>query len=203
SFSPAEQFGYKINQVKFFCTIKGKKTAFFSFTKTLSFIKNKMDFASTSMLYPSKEEIRQWEKSFESLLNHKYGSLIFRDFLKTEYSVENLDFWLECEEFKKMKEGKKATQQRARAIYNQYIAAQSPKEVNLDADTKAATKAALEEGAKPNMFSLAQSRIEHLMEKDSYPRFLKSDKFLKLLNDGTITVKDAPASTENLCSLSA
>lgn len=56
--------------------------------------------------------------------------------MKTEYSVENLDFWLECEEFKKMKEGKKATQQRARAIYNQYIAAQSPKEVRLGGANK-------------------------------------------------------------------
>lgn len=53
----------------------------------------------------------------------------------------------------------------------------------MDSDTRAATKAALENGAKPNMFTLAQSRIEQLMAKDSYRRFLKSRLFLDLLND--------------------
>uniref|UniRef100_A0A0N5AEZ3 RGS domain-containing protein n=1 Tax=Syphacia muris TaxID=451379 RepID=A0A0N5AEZ3_9BILA len=162
-----------------------------------------MDFSSTSALYPSRDELRQWEKSFEN------GCLTFREFLKTEYSTENLDFWLECEEFKKMKNGKKATQQRAHAIYDQYIATQSPREVNLDADTKTVTKQALEEGAKPDMFSLAQNRIEHLMEKDSYPRFLKSDGFLKLFGDSAeiisneITVNVIPPGAEAVHSFSA
>uniref|UniRef100_A0A914ZNY7 RGS domain-containing protein n=1 Tax=Parascaris univalens TaxID=6257 RepID=A0A914ZNY7_PARUN len=48
-----------------------KKSTFSRFTKTLSYIRNKMDAASTSALYPTKEEVRQWEQSFESLLNHK------------------------------------------------------------------------------------------------------------------------------------
>ena len=81
--------------------------------------------------------------------------------------------------------------------------------MNLDADSKAATKAALESGAKPNMFSLAQGRIEQLLEKDSYRRFLKSESFQRLLSDGASTlssvstIKEAPSSSENLCSLSA
>ncbi|VDN60524.1 unnamed protein product [Dracunculus medinensis] len=153
------------------------------FTRTLGYLKNKMDAASTSTLYPTKEQVRNWQESFESLLNHKYGCLLFRTFLKGEFSDENVDFWIECEEFKKLKEGKKSTIQRAHAIYNEYVAEQSPKEVNLDSDTRAATKAALENGAKPNMFTLAQSRIEQLMAKDSYRRFLKSRLFLDLLND--------------------
>uniref|UniRef100_F1KVV1 Regulator of G-protein signaling rgs-7 n=2 Tax=Ascaris TaxID=6251 RepID=F1KVV1_ASCSU len=173
-----------------------KKSTFSRFTKTLSYIRNKMDAASTSALYPTKEEVRQWEQSFESLLNHKYGCLLFRTFLKGEFSDENVDFWLECEEFKKMKEGKKATTQRAYAIYNEYIAEQSPKEVNLDSDTRAATKAALESGAKPNMFTLAQGRIEQLMAKDSYRRFLKSKMFLDLLNDGGTNTSSSDATLQ-------
>ncbi|KAK6114424.1 Regulator of G protein signaling domain family protein [Brugia pahangi] len=84
-----------------------------------------------------------------------------------------------------MKEGKKSTIQKAHSICNKYIAEQSPKEVDLDSDTCAATKAALENGAKPNMFSLAQTRIEQLMEKDSYRRFLKSKLFLDLLTNNS------------------
>uniref|UniRef100_A0A1I8EXB2 RGS domain-containing protein n=1 Tax=Wuchereria bancrofti TaxID=6293 RepID=A0A1I8EXB2_WUCBA len=157
------------------------KRRFSRFAKTLDFIKSKMDSCSTSTLYPSKEEIIQWQESFE------HGCLLFRTFLKGEFSDENVDFWIECEEFRKMKEGKKSTIQKAHSIYNKYIAEQSPKEVNLDSDTRAATKAALENGAKPNMFSLAQTRIEQLMAKDSYRRFLKSKLFLDLLTNDSST----------------
>uniref|UniRef100_A0A0R3S1A8 RGS domain-containing protein n=1 Tax=Elaeophora elaphi TaxID=1147741 RepID=A0A0R3S1A8_9BILA len=167
------------------------KRRFSRFAKTLDFIKSKMDSCSTSTLYPSKEEIMQWQDSFERLLNHKYGCLLFRTFLKGEFSDENVDFWIECEEFRKMKEGKKSTIQKAHSIYNKYIAEQSPKEVNLDSDTRTATKAALENGAKLNMFSLAQTRIEQLMAKDSYRRFLKSKLFLDLLTNGTSTASNS------------
>lgn len=59
------------------------------------------------------------------------------------------------------------------------------------------------------MFSLAQNRIEHLMEKDSYPRFLKSDGFLKLFGDSAeiisneITVNVIPPGAEAVHSFSA
>uniref|UniRef100_A0A183BX06 RGS domain-containing protein n=1 Tax=Globodera pallida TaxID=36090 RepID=A0A183BX06_GLOPA len=39
----------------------------------------------------------------KALLAHKYGCLLFREFLQSEFSEENLVFWLECEEFKRMK----------------------------------------------------------------------------------------------------
>ncbi|EPB80520.1 regulator of G protein signaling domain protein [Ancylostoma ceylanicum] len=150
-------------------------------SKTISLIRNKLDVAlSTSSLYPSRDEVRQWRHSFESLLNHKYGCSLFREFLKKEFSDENVDFWLECEEFKKMKDGKKATIQKAHEIFKEYVAASAPKEVNLDSDTRAATKAAMESGCKTDTFSLAQSRIEQLMAKDSYRRFLKDPLYLDL-----------------------
>ncbi|KAM3728010.1 Regulator of G-protein signaling rgs-7 [Dirofilaria immitis] len=182
TFSPKGHLD-KVNQIQL-QNIEPKKR-FSRFAKTLDFIRSKMDSCSTSTLYPSKEEVMQWQDSFERLLNHKYGCLLFRTFLKGEFSDENVDFWIECEEFRKMKEGKKSTIQKAHSIYNKYIAEQSPKEVNLDSDTRTATKAALENGAKPNMFSLAQTRIEQLMSKDSYRRFLKSRLFLDLLTNDT------------------
>lgn len=56
-------------------------------------------FSNKSIL-PSREEIYKWQTSFEHLLRHKYGIAIFRGFLKTEFSDENIEFWLECEEYK-------------------------------------------------------------------------------------------------------
>ncbi|EFO19076.2 hypothetical protein LOAG_09419 [Loa loa] len=169
----------KVNQRQQVHDIEPKRR-FGRFAKTLDFIRSKMDSCSTSTLYPSKEEIMQWRESFER-----------------EFSDENVDFWIECEEFRKMKEGKKSTIQKAHSIYNKYIAEQSPKEVNLDSDTRAATKAALENGAKPNMFSLAQTRIEQLMAKDSYRRFLKSKLFLDLLTNDTSTPSNTNKTVQN------
>uniref|UniRef100_A0A1I7UPZ7 C2 domain-containing protein n=1 Tax=Caenorhabditis tropicalis TaxID=1561998 RepID=A0A1I7UPZ7_9PELO len=151
-------------------------------SRTLSYLRSKMDLAlSTSSLYPSREDVRQWETSFESLLNNKFGCALFRQFLKKEFSDENMDFWLECEEFKKMKDGKKSTTQKAIEIYSEFVAEHSPKEVNLDSDTRAATRAAVEGGCKPDTFALAQNRVEQLMSKDSYRRFLRDRLFLDLL----------------------
>lgn len=59
------------------------------------------------------------------------GCNLFRLFLEREHSVENLDFWFECEEFKKLKEGKKATQQRAHAVYNKFVKDKAEKEVSI------------------------------------------------------------------------
>ncbi|CAJ0945061.1 unnamed protein product, partial [Mesorhabditis belari] len=162
---------------------KKEKKFFGPLQKTVSYLRNKLDGAmSTGQLYPSREEVRQWETDFEALITHKFGCALFRDYLKKELSDENIDFWVECEEFKRMKEGKKETQKKAQEIFNTYVKDQAPREVNLDSATKAATKAAFEGGCGPDAFSLAQSRIQQLMEKDSYRRFLKDIMFTDLLN---------------------
>ncbi|CAB3400129.1 unnamed protein product [Caenorhabditis bovis] len=174
---------------------KEKRKLFGPISKTLSYLRNKMDTAlSTSSLYPTKEEVRQWETCFESLLTNKFGCALFRQFLKKEFSDENVDFWLECEEFKKMKDGKKSTTQKAMEIYNLFVAEHAPKEVNLDSDTRAATKAALENGCRTDTFSLAQNRVEQLMSKDSYRRFLRDRLFLDLLE--SYEDENAPSSSK-------
>ncbi|GMT04004.1 hypothetical protein PENTCL1PPCAC_26178, partial [Pristionchus entomophagus] len=160
-----------------------KKKLFGPLTKTFSYIRSKMDSAiSTSSLYPSKEDVRQWENSFESLLNHKYGQMLFSQFLKKEYCSENLEFWMECEEFKKMKDGKKSTKEKAVEIFEKYVSEHSQKEVNLDSDTRMATKAAMESGSRTDTFNLAQTKIQTLMADDKYRRFLKDRLYLDMLH---------------------
>lgn len=52
-------------------------------------------------------------------------------------------------------------------------------QVNLDHATKAVTKENVEEPTQA-CFDLAQSKIYTLMEKDCYPRFLRSSTYLEL-----------------------
>lgn len=58
------------------------------------------------------------------------GRNLFREFLRTEYSEENLLFWLACEDLKK-EQNKKVIEEKARMIYEDYISILSPKEVNI------------------------------------------------------------------------
>ena len=53
---------------------------------------------------------------------------MFRDFLRGEYSEENIMFWLACEELKR-ETNPEAVEEKARFIYEDYISILSPKEV--------------------------------------------------------------------------
>ncbi|XP_063000525.1 regulator of G-protein signaling 3 isoform X1 [Elgaria multicarinata webbii] len=131
-------------------------------------------------LKPTPEEALKWGESLEKLLQHKYGLAAFRAFLRTEFSEENLEFWLACEEYKKIKSQSKMAS-KAKKIFLEFIAIQSCKEVNLDSYTREHTKENLQ-NITWGCFNLAQRRIYGLMEKDSYPRFLRSELYLDLIN---------------------
>ncbi|XP_067261831.1 regulator of G-protein signaling 3a isoform X1 [Chanodichthys erythropterus] len=129
---------------------------------------------------PTPEEAMKWGESLDKLLVHKYGLAAFRAFLRTEFSEENLDFWLACEDYKKIKSQSKMTS-KAKKIFAEFIAIQSCKEVNLDSYTREHTKENLQD-INRSCFDLAQRRIYGLMEKDSYPRFLRSELYMDLVN---------------------
>ncbi|KAF6075705.1 regulator of G protein signaling 4 [Phyllostomus discolor] len=142
------------------------------------------------------EEVKKWAESLESLISHESpyspppcgdggpapsiagGLAAFRAFLQSEYSEENLDFWVSCEEYKRLA-SPCARGPRAREIYEQFISVQAAKEVNLDACTREETRRNLQ-APTAACFDEAQRRIFHLMEKDSYRRFLRSRFYLEL-----------------------
>lgn len=58
------------------------------------------------------------------------GVAAFHTFLKTEFSEENLEFWLACEEFKKLRSATKLASQ-AHRIFEEFIRSEAPKEVRV------------------------------------------------------------------------
>ncbi|CAH8439019.1 unnamed protein product [Schistosoma guineensis] len=125
---------------------------------------------------PTREDVEDWARSFEAVLRDKYGVLVFREFLRTEFSDENIRFWLICEDYRN-KSGTKNMQREAFKIFNEFVAVQAAREVNLDSNTRLQTEKELE-SANRNTFDQCQRRIQSLMEKDSYRRFLRSDLYL-------------------------
>ena len=45
--------------------------------------------------------VASWAVGFEKLLNDEMGLYVFTEFLKKEFSQENIQFWTECEKLKK------------------------------------------------------------------------------------------------------
>lgn len=139
------------------------------------------------------EDVLGWRESFDLLLNSKNGVAAFHAFLKTEFSEENLEFWLACEEFKKIRSATKLAS-RAHHIFDEYIRSEAPKEVNIDHETRELTKTNLQ-AATTSCFDVAQAKTRTLMEKDSYPRFLKSPAYRDLAAQASATATSAPSSS--------
>ena len=54
----------------------------------------------------------------------------FRQFLRSEYSEENMLFWLSCEDLKALKDNSQISA-KCKQIYEEYISVLSPKEVSI------------------------------------------------------------------------
>ncbi|XP_009817374.2 regulator of G-protein signaling 18 isoform X1 [Gavia stellata] len=127
----------------------------------------------------SPEEAAKWGESFDRLLSEKAGLDAFTKFLKTEFSEENIEFWIACEDYKKSKTARELLP-KAKTIYETFIQKDAPKEVNLDFQTKEVTSQNIEQPIITT-FDAAQNTVYRLMEQDSYPRFLRSDPYLNLV----------------------
>ena len=134
---------------------------------------------------------------FSSLVGRK----VFRDFLKCEYSEENIMFWLACEELRRCTDTD-LIEEKARNIYDDFISILSPREVSpprsvscqsdplpspsldgkqvsLDSRVREIINKNMVEPS-PHTFDEAQLQIYTLMHRDSYPRFINSPAYRKL-----------------------
>ncbi|XP_028629231.1 LOW QUALITY PROTEIN: regulator of G-protein signaling 20 [Grammomys surdaster] len=128
---------------------------------------------------PTLEEVCAWAQSFDNLMVTPAGRNAFREFLRTEFSEENMLFWMACEELKR--EANKSTiEEKARIIYEDYISILSPKEVSLDSRVREVINRNMVDPSQ-HIFDDAQLQIYTLMHRDSYPRFMNSTVYKDLL----------------------
>ncbi|XP_040984034.1 regulator of G-protein signaling 8 isoform X3 [Aquila chrysaetos chrysaetos] len=173
---PAERTGQRQNRgmrTRLGC-LSHKSDSYNDFTAILP------DKPNRALKRLSTEEATRWADSFDVLLSHKYGLAAFRAFLKTEFSEENLEFWLACEDFKKTRSAAKLAS-KAQRIFEEFIDVQAPREVNIDFQTRELTRRNMQEPSL-SCFDQAQGKVHSLMEKDSYPRFLRSKIYTDLLS---------------------
>ncbi|XP_039985662.1 regulator of G-protein signaling 4 [Xiphias gladius] len=144
--------------------------------------------AAAAERVPTATEVKKWKESFSHIMNSDTGRRVFTSFLRSEFSEENMDFWVACEDYKKTTPSKLVT--RAKQIYQQYVEADAPNEVNLDAVTREETRQNVQNPCL-SCFDEAQRMIYILMEKDSYRRFLNSKLIQDLSQTQTTNEKKA------------
>ncbi|XP_054739617.1 regulator of G-protein signaling loco isoform X1 [Anastrepha obliqua] len=123
--------------------------------------------------------VAAWGTAFERLLEDPAGMHTFAEFLKKEFSAENIYFWTACERFRALESSvERATQ--AMTIFSKHLANGALEPVNVDSQARNLTQEKLE-SADTDLFAPAQKQIFNLMKFDSYQRFIRSDMYKSCL----------------------
>ncbi|XP_005661509.1 regulator of G-protein signaling 14 isoform X1 [Sus scrofa] len=131
--------------------------------------------------YPTEEQpVASWGLSFERLLQDPLGLAYFTEFLKKEFSAENVTFWKACERFQQIPASDtQQLAQEARNIYQEFLSSQALSPVNIDRQAWLGEEVLAE--PRPDMFREQQLQIFNLMKFDSYARFVKSPMYRECL----------------------
>lgn len=120
-----------------------------------------------------------WGQSFEKLLEDPAGLHTFAEFLKKEFSAENIYFWTACERYRQI-----ATNEERAAlamdIFVKHLGNGALEPVNVDSQARNIAEENLK-AADRNLFTPAQKQIFNLMKFDSYQRFIRSDLYKKCI----------------------
>ncbi|XP_032349012.1 regulator of G-protein signaling 12 isoform X6 [Camelus ferus] len=123
-----------------------------------------------------ERRVASWAVSFERLLQDPLGVRYFSDFLRKEFSEENILFWQACEYFSHVPaHDRKELSYRAREIFSKFLSSKATTPVNIDSQAQLADD--ILRAPHPDMFKEQQLQIFNLMKFDSYTRFLKSQLY--------------------------
>jgi regulator of G-protein signaling len=127
---------------------------------------------------PKVDYARLWTLSIYNLINDEMGAKFYYEYLKKEFSDENLEFYLSYRKLEQETFTQEEYNQRAFPIYERFIQPGSRRELNINSKSRtalidmfSAPKATIEY----NCFQEVSEQIVSLMEKNSYRRFLQSD----------------------------
>ena len=125
--------------------------------------------------------MESWATEFDNLLGDAAGLQTFTEFLKREFSHENIYFWCKCEKYR-LSTDLAEQGALAKEIVERHLDAGALEPVNVDSIARNCAQDLLpmedeEQVLDKNMFVAAQKQIYNLMKFDSYGRFLKSDLY--------------------------
>lgn len=128
---------------------------------------------------PTEKRVKKWALSFEDLLADPTGIQEFTNYLKKEYSHENIRFWLSVQELRHC--SLKQVPEKVNKIYDEFLATGAPCEINIDSKTQEESLAEMKAPSRFTFEAAAHHVYTVLLAKDCYPRFIRSDQYKSLL----------------------
>lgn len=105
-----------------------------------------------------ERRVASWAVSFERLLQDPLGVRYFSDFLRKEFSEENILFWQACEYFNHVPaHDKKELSYRAREIFSKFLGSKATTPVNIDSQAQLADD--ILSAPHPDMFKEQQLQV--------------------------------------------
>ncbi|XP_025414340.1 regulator of G-protein signaling 11 isoform X2 [Sipha flava] len=130
----------------------------------------------------TEKRIKRWALSMEDLVSDATGLHEFTNYLRKEYSHENIRFWLAVNDLKRCCQSQ--ILQRVKEIYDEFLAPGAPCEINIDGKTMERTHKEMQVPSRFTFDSAAEHVYTLLLKKDCYPRFIRSDHYKNLLANG-------------------
>ncbi|XP_067848263.1 regulator of G-protein signaling 6-like [Heptranchias perlo] len=127
---------------------------------------------------PSQQRVKRWGFSFDEVLKDPAGREQFLKFVESEFSSENLRFWLAAEDLKKRP--LQEVPDKVQETWQEFLAPGAPSAINLDSHSYEITSQNVKDPGRYT-FEDAQEHIYKLMKSDSYARFLRSNAYQELL----------------------
>eukprot|EP00475_Leptophrys_vorax_P039185 TRINITY_DN7033_c0_g1_i1.p1 TRINITY_DN7033_c0_g1~~TRINITY_DN7033_c0_g1_i1.p1 ORF type:complete len:687 (-),score=177.65 TRINITY_DN7033_c0_g1_i1:93-2153(-) len=131
-------------------------------------------------------KLAKYQIKMEQLLAHPRGCEYFLKHCKSEYSEENIQFYLAVKELesKASKMSQEEFTREASSIVEEYVSESSSAQVNLSGDMKKNLVIAMKAGKlDSHSFVQAKKEIFDLMMRDSFPRFKSSPLFQEFLRE--------------------
>uniref|UniRef100_A0A8C4EZN0 Regulator of G protein signaling 7a n=1 Tax=Dicentrarchus labrax TaxID=13489 RepID=A0A8C4EZN0_DICLA len=127
---------------------------------------------------PGQQRVKRWAFGIDEVLKDPIGREQFLKFLESEFSSENLRFWLAVQELKKRPIREVPT--RVQEIWQEFLAPGAPSAINVDSKSYDKTTQNVKDPGR-YAFEDAQEHIYKLMKSDSYSRFIRSSAYQELL----------------------
>ncbi|MCJ8736548.1 hypothetical protein PDJAM_G00013620 [Pangasius djambal] len=127
---------------------------------------------------PTQSRVKRWGFRMDEVLKDPAGREQFLKFLESEFSSENLRFWLAVQELKKRPI--REVPSRVQEIWQEFLAPGAPSAINVDSKSYDKTTQNVKDPGR-YAFEDAQEHIYKLMKSDSYSRFIRSSAYQELL----------------------
>jgi len=134
----------------------------------------------------------------QAVLLSPQGVSLFAKFLESEFSVENLAFWIAINEFKisfHQNDGRDPTIV-GREIFNYYVGDSATQLVNISGKSRQSLKNIFENNEAEivsTIFDEAQNEVFLVLQRDSYHRFKQTEVFISFVE--TLDIDDMDYST--------